>query len=154
MSYVNTKTKEILEARDIIDANPNTTFPNMGWTDEMLSDLGYAELNYPVITDPGPYAILVEGTPAKAKDGKWYRSFTVQELTVEEKEVVKTNQWHIVRQERTNRLIESDWTQLADAPINKEEWAIYRQLLRDITETTDDPFDIRWPGPPEAIKRT
>lgn len=154
MSYVNTKTKEILEARDILAAHPNTTFPNMGWTDDMLSGLGYAELHFPETMAPGPYEILVEGTPVKAKDGKWYRSFNTQDVSAEEKEIIRAKQWHLVREDRTNRLLQSDWTQLVDAPVNQEEWASYRQLLRDITETTDDPFAINWPNPPEAIKRT
>lgn len=154
MSYVNTKTKEIVEAKDILAANPNTTFPNMGWTNEMLSDLGYAELNFPEILSPGPFETLVEGTPVKAKDGKWYRSFTTEEVSDGVKEELLTKQWHEVRIQRSNLLLECDWTQLEDAPVNKEDWATYRQTLRDITETTTDPFNVNWPNPPEAVKRT
>lgn len=38
----------------------------------------------------------------------------------------------------------SDWTQLANAPVDKTAWAVYRQALRDITEQAD-PFNITWP---------
>jgi hypothetical protein len=33
---------------------------------------------------------------------------------------------------RINQLISTDWTQLPDAPVNKEQWASYRQILRDL----------------------
>jgi hypothetical protein len=39
---------------------------------------------------------------------------------------------------------DSDWTQVADAPVDKAVWATYRQALRDITTQTD-PFNIVWP---------
>jgi hypothetical protein len=60
-------------------------------------------------------------------------------------------QWVVVRAERNELLVESDWTQLPDAPLSeadKLEWATYRQALRDITEQ-DDPFNIVWPQEPE-----
>lgn len=59
-----------------------------------------------------------------------------------------TRQWDVVRKERGNRLIASDWTQLPDVPLaTKEVWASYRQALRDITEQPD-PFNITWPAVP------
>lgn len=42
--------------------------------------------------------------------------------------------------------------QLTDAPVSDTEaqqWASYRQALRDIT-TQSDPFNIQWPVPPGA----
>jgi hypothetical protein len=41
-------------------------------------------------------------------------------------------------------LKDTDWTQVADAPVDNLTWAIYRQELRDIT-TQADPFKITWP---------
>jgi len=55
--------------------------------------------------------------------------------------------WNIIRQQRNNKLYESDWTQLADAPLSdeqKDEYKIYRKALRDIT-IQNDPFSIVWP---------
>jgi hypothetical protein len=55
--------------------------------------------------------------------------------------------WEIIRQQRNNKLYQSDWTQLEDAPLStaqKDEYKIYRQALRDIT-TQNDPFSIVWP---------
>jgi hypothetical protein len=37
------------------------------------------------------------------------------------------------RVERNQLLAASDWTQVADAPVDQAAWAVYRQELRDIT---------------------
>lgn len=50
---------------------------------------------------------------------------------------------------RQKLLLDSDYTQLPDVPLNdKEAWAIYRQQLRDITSQPNFPNDIIWPTPP------
>lgn len=58
-------------------------------------------------------------------------------------------QWQAVRVERNALLLSSDWTQLADAPVDAAVWAEYRQALRDITDQPD-PFNIVWPTEPGA----
>ena len=45
-------------------------------------------------------------------------------------------------------LSDCDWTQLADAPVNKEAWATYRQALRDITTQEGFPFNVVFPEQP------
>jgi hypothetical protein len=46
--------------------------------------------------------------------------------------------------QRNQMLKDSDWTQVADSPVDKAVWATCRQALRDIT-TQVDPFSIVWP---------
>ena len=61
--------------------------------------------------------------------------------------ILNERQWTLIREERNRILIETDWTQLADAPLSEEKknaWKIYRQALRDIT-LQEDPFHIIWP---------
>lgn len=53
-----------------------------------------------------------------------------------------------VRQERNNRLAACDWTQVADAPVDKVAWAVYRQALRDVTQQSGFPVTIDWPVEP------
>jgi len=48
---------------------------------------------------------------------------------------------------RNKKLLDSDWTQLPDAPVDKEAWAEYRQKLRDLPETTDT-LNVAWPDRP------
>jgi hypothetical protein len=48
----------------------------------------------------------------------------------------------MMRKVRDSMLKESDWTQVADAPVDREAWATYRQTLRD--------FPATWAEGPEA----
>lgn len=58
--------------------------------------------------------------------------------------------WAAVRAQRDGLLSQSDWTQVADAPVDQQAWATYRQALRDLPENQSDPFDITWPQAPES----
>jgi hypothetical protein len=49
---------------------------------------------------------------------------------------------------RDAELSRTDWTQVADAPIDKEAWATYRQALRDLPTSNDDPREIELPVAP------
>jgi hypothetical protein len=53
-------------------------------------------------------------------------------------------EWYAERMRihRDRLLKESDWTQLPDAPVDREAWATYRQALRD--------FPATWTAGPEA----
>jgi hypothetical protein len=53
-----------------------------------------------------------------------------------------------VRTERDAKLVSSDWTQVADAPVDQAAWATYRQALRDIPEQAGFPNTIDWPVAP------
>ena len=44
------------------------------------------------------------------------------------------------REYRNQLLTASDWTQLPDAPVDREAWAAYRQALRDL------PNNVNWPN--------
>lgn len=92
-------------------------------------------------------------------DGKWYTKyvlgpiFTDGETTAAEQEaaykaIKDAEQASAVRKTRGDKLAQSDWTQVADAPVDKEAWATYRQALRDISTQTGFPWEITWPDAP------
>jgi hypothetical protein len=54
-----------------------------------------------------------------------------------------------VRQQRGEKLKDSDWTQVADAPVDQAAWATYRQALRDISSQEGFPWTITWPTEPQ-----
>lgn len=57
----------------------------------------------------------------------------------------------MLRNQRNAKLLECDWTQVADAPVNAAEWAAYRQQLRDLPsqyQTETDFANVVWPTPP------
>lgn len=52
------------------------------------------------------------------------------------------------RAERDRRLAACDWTQVADAPVDRAAWADYRQALRDVPDQPGFPDVIAWPEEP------
>lgn len=54
-----------------------------------------------------------------------------------------------IRSKRNALLSSSDWTQAADAPVDRTAWATYRQELRDITAQAGFPTEVIWPTKPE-----
>jgi hypothetical protein len=55
-----------------------------------------------------------------------------------------------VRYKRNRALSESDWTQLADAPVDREAWTTYRQALRDIPLQPGFPHEVVYPTKPDG----
>jgi len=53
-----------------------------------------------------------------------------------------------LRLQRNELLAQSDWTQVADAPVDAAAWATYRQALRDLPANTTDPRNPTWPTKP------
>ena len=53
-----------------------------------------------------------------------------------------------VRTDRTKRLADSDWTQIADSTADKAAWATYRTALRDVPAQAGFPWTITWPDAP------
>ena len=120
---------------------PNTSFGDRGPTLDWIADQGYY-----VITVWKPYnhatEKLVPATP-HLYEGMCC-TVDVEPKTEQELKERVSNEWTAIRQQRNRLLAESDWTQLADSPADKDKWAVYRQELRDIT-TQEDPFSIVWP---------
>jgi len=49
---------------------------------------------------------------------------------------------------RDDLLVQSDWTQVSDAPVDQSAWATYRQALRDVPDQAGFPSEIAWPVQP------
>ena len=99
-------------------------------------------------------------------DGKWYTKYilgpvftdraaegdqpaqTAAEQETAYKAMKDAEQAKAVRQSRTEKLKDSDWTQIADSTADKAAWATYRQQLRDITGQAGFPWTVTWPDAP------
>jgi hypothetical protein len=127
-------------------ANPLTSFPTQA-NDEMLASYGVQRVFFstpPTITDT---QVLEEGTPVFADD-RWTQVWAVRDMTAEEVASRDEGRAASVRAERNAKLSASDWTQVADAPVDQAAWAAYRQALRDITAQAGFPWTIDWPVAP------
>jgi len=81
-------------------------------------------------------------------DGKWYTKHSVADLEQDAKDALDAQQAQSVRTQRNTLLADSDWTQVADAPVNQAAWATYRQALRDVTAQSGFPWGVAWPEMP------
>ena len=77
---------------------------------------------------------VTPGDIVKKPDGTIEQEWIFVEVTPAE----KYRRW--IHGQRLHRFVTSDWTQLADADLTTEEkaaWTVYRQQLRDMTDTLD-----------------
>jgi hypothetical protein len=92
-------------------------------------------------------------------DGKWYTKyilgpvFTDGETTAAEQEAAYKTQKDAeqaanVRNQRTEKLKDCDWTQIADSTADKTAWETYRQALSDVPLQAGFPWTITWPESP------
>ena len=117
-------------------------------TPEQIVQFGVHQLK--LITPPyfDPATQKREHGPALLINGVWTQNYIVTDLDGGEAAAKADAQWMIVRAERDAKLAASDWTQVADAPVDDLVWAAYRQSLRDLPQTQTDPFNIIWPAIP------
>ena len=97
-----------------------------------------------VVSDPGgstSYWVIDEATKTVTNDQAQADADALE------------SSWNRLRMERDSLLVSSDWTQYNDSPLADEvktSWATYRQELRDLPDTVDDPANpSSWPEVPE-----
>ena len=145
-------------------------FPNTGFPAQLTADI-ISEFGGDVVLE-GPQASggdryqYSQRQGVEQVDGKWFTKYVLGPVftdTTTEDGTVTTAAQHesaykagkdaeqakAVREDRNRRLAETDWTQLADAPVNAQAWATYRQALRDVTAQAGFPWDIAWPEKPQ-----
>ena len=81
-------------------------------------------------------------------DGQWFTKYSVADMDADAIAAKDAEQAKAIRDQRNTKLSETDWTQVADAPVDKTVWATYRQALRDITTQSGFPWEITWPDAP------
>jgi hypothetical protein len=117
-------------------------------TEEILNSLGADVVFEGPQAQPTRYQVaFADGV--EQIEGKWYTKYSVADMDAEAIAAKDAEQAAAVRRTRTEKLKDSDWTQVADAPVDQTAWATYRQELRDITAQSGFPWDINWPTQPE-----
>jgi hypothetical protein len=130
--------------------NPNTSFPKR-IPNDVLSDWGV----FPVTVEDQPThtertQICNLNAQPVLTNGVWTVGWTVADKTQEEVQQYDDNVAQSNRATRDGLLTASDWTQVADAPVDATAWATYRQALRDITTHANWPnlSELDWPTKP------
>ena len=138
---------------------PNTSLPRV-WDEAVLNHLGID----PIFESPTPTTTryqIAHKNGVEFKNNKWMWAWTIgpvftdnEEATAAEQQAayvqrIDDEQAARIRADRDKRLVDTDWTQVADAPVDSEAWATYRQALRNIPAQATFPWDVVWPEMPE-----
>jgi hypothetical protein len=116
-------------------------------TDEVLEVLGADVVFEGPQAQPTRYQIAFRDGVEQV-DGRWFTKYSVADLDDEAKAAKDAEQAKAMREQRNQKLKDTDWTQVADAPGDKAAWATYRQALRDITSQAGFPWTVNWPEQP------
>jgi hypothetical protein len=123
----------------------NTSFSAL--SAEILDAFNADFLLQGVVPAYGRYQTVVE-SGVEQIEGKWYTKYSVADMDADVIAAKDTEQAKAILSQRTDKLKDSDWTQVADAPVDQAAWATYRQALRDITAQPGFPWDTQWPDAP------
>jgi hypothetical protein len=126
--------------------NPQTSFPKNP-SDELLAEWGM----YPVTELPRPsyneHTHYLKASDFYQAEGKWQMHYSAEPLP--QAQVTQT-----MRAERDRLLSESDWVVAKAYEIQNpvpDEWANYRQKLRDAPTQQGFPYNIIWPTKPTDL---
>ena len=143
---------------------PNTSMPKP-LTEAIINDFGGDVVFEGPQATGGDHYQYSQGAGVEQINGKWYTKYVLgpvfTDTTAEDgtvttaaeneaayKAMKDAEQAKSVRATRGEKLKETDWTQVADAPVDKAAWATYRQALRDVTAQEGFPWAIIWPEMP------
>jgi hypothetical protein len=88
----------------------------------------------------------------KVVNGVYYDLTAEEEAELDAMAEARDLDMNHVRGQRNGQLRGSDWTQIGDAALGAhtaEEWATYRQSLRDVPQTYSRVSEVVWPTPPD-----
>jgi hypothetical protein len=163
MYYINTKTgKYPLRTKHIRAENPDTSFGEIFTPPDWYKTVQPAQK-----PEFNEWSQDVEEVAPVQVNGVWTQQWKVidrfKEYT-DEGGILHTVQEQIdayienrtqaaateIRYKRDILLKDSDWSQVADSPVDKLLWATYRQDLREITEQNGFPLEVIWPDKPRG----
>ena len=144
--------------------HPNTSMPQQ-LTEELINDFGGDVVFEGPQASGGTIYQYSQRQGVEHINGKWYTKYVLgpvfTDTTAEDgtvttaaeheaayKAMKDAEQAKAIRTQRGEKLKDSDWTQVADAPVGQAAWATYRQALRDVTAQAGFPWTVTWPEQP------
>jgi hypothetical protein len=126
---------------------PNTSFPASGPSDAFLAEQGAVKVSM-----FRPYDRATQKLVSCAPVVENGFAYVVEVVDKTEAEIAAdvASKAAQVRAARDRALSASDWTQVADAPVDQQAWATYRQALRDLPQAEGWP-DVELPSEPGAV---
>jgi len=152
-------TGEVVSEQGFRALHPSTSMPQQ-LTEAIINELGGDVVFEGAQASGGTVYQYSQAAGVEEINGKWYTKYvlgpvftdteesTAVQAEADYKIIKDAAQAAAARSDRNKRLADSDWTQLADAPVTGTAWATYRQALRDVTAQAGFPWEITWPDAP------
>jgi hypothetical protein len=140
---------QVMYESEFRSLHPNTSFP-VPLTAEIVNDFGGDVVLEGPQAQPTRYQTAYRDGVEQI-DGQWFTKYSVADLDDEAKAAKDVEQAKSVRQQRDDKLKETDWMVIRSAETSvalAAEWATYRQALRDITAQAGFPWEVTWPDAP------
>ena len=135
----------------VTDSEFRAMFPNTGFpaqlTAEIISEFGGDVVLEGPQAQPTRYQVAYRDGVQQIK-GQWFTKYSVADMEQEAKNALDAQQAASQRQQRNQKLSETDWRFCSDLTPSQE-WKDYRQALRDVPSQPGFPWDIQWPAQPE-----
>jgi len=107
-----------------------------------LDETEFKQMFRPIIGEDEFGSAILDANPEN-----W--SITWAEVKAKYDELVSAYPINLLRTERNKRLTETDWWELPSQAPMSDDRTVYRQALRDITNTYTSLEDVVWPEKPE-----
>jgi len=152
MKYYNTETQTVVSERQVVKANPNTSFALP------FSDATLASLNLVRLTDDTKPAYdaatekVIEDV-IEVRDGVAYQTYTVVAKSAEKIASELAGKKASVRIQRNDKLSRTDWAVLPDSPLSTDDKTVYenyRAALRDVPAQAGFPDNALPESPDES----
>ena len=128
---------------------PHISFPTTIKDENLPDGIVKVYTKQPPIIDNHTHKLVVQPPKFDIEQKRWIVEYLSQEFTESEKIQRTERLKQSIIEQRNTLLLQSDWTQVADAPVDRNAWAEYRQQLRDITVQPGYPFEVVWPTAPQ-----
>lgn len=129
------------------DMFPQVSFSATGPSNEFLEEQGAYKVNM-FIPHNRETQKLVPAEPYI--NNGWAYTVQVADKTEEDIAAEVNTKAAQLRRQRDIALMNSDWTQVLDAPVDRTAWAAYRQALRDLPQDPNFP-NIELPKDPDYV---
>jgi hypothetical protein len=126
---------------------PNTSFPASGPSDAFLAEQGAVKVS---MFRPHDRATQKLVSCEPVVENGFAFIVAVADKTEAEIAADVASKAAQLRAARDRALSASDWTQVADAPVDQQAWATYRQALRDLPDAEGWP-DVELPSEPGSV---
>src|SRR6056300_1906512 len=152
MRYYNTETSTVVSERQVVKANPNTSFA-LPFSDATLASFNLVRLTDDTKPDYDSATEIVIEDVIEVRDGVAYQTYSVIDRPAEAIANELANKKANVRAQRNARLAETDWAMMPDSPLidyDKGLMANYRAALREVPAQAGFPNNALPEGPDQS----